>query len=102
MENVEVQVITTRAGGAVASFDTTADMLFISGRLTTLAAYTLTYPANPRPFQSFGVSCRHAITTITSQASGREIHMPLTSLPANGGFAWWTYIPSENYWARTG
>lgn len=102
MENTEVMLISTSGGAARAAIETTGDILLCSMRTNGVANATLTYPANPRPFQSFWVATRHAITTITTQSSGRTVDKPLTSLPAGGGFAHWVFIPEENTWLRVG
>lgn len=102
MENIEVQLITTTAGAARAATETQADMLLISARTATIASTTITFPEFPRKNQSFGVAARSAVTTITTQAFGRTVDRPLTSLPAGGGFAWWLYVEEENFWMRVG
>lgn len=106
MESTEFSVIST-AGQALQAVNTDADILLFINRASTTASGTLTSPPGNRRGQSFYVSTRSAITSVTT-SSARPVFGQITTLAA-GGFAHWVYLTetpdaaiNTGAWARVG
>lgn len=78
-------------------YQTTADMLVVVDRETTIASGTIPMPTNPVDKQEFIVTSRVAITALTMDAGGRTIYGNITSLPA-GVAVGWVYEVLSNAW----
>ena len=90
MESIEIIVSLTALDPA----DTEADMLVVFDRTNTVANGTLTFPANPRPKQSFYVFSKSQVTTVTI-SSVKTVYAPITTAPPNF-HAHWVYVPEAD------
>lgn len=79
--------------------ETTADILIVVDRATTIPAGTCPMPAVPIDGQVFMISTRSAITALTLNSNGIPISGTITTLAA-GGAAGWTYDQVSNRWFR--
>lgn len=90
MENIEIIVTTVALNPA----DTTSDMLIVFDRNATVANGTLTFPADPRPKQSFYVYTKSQVTNVTI-SSVKTVYNPITTAPAGTSYHW-VYVPEAN------
>lgn len=79
--------------------ETTADILVVCDRATTIPAGTLPFPQNPIDGQLMMVSSRVQITALTLDAGAIPISGAITTLAA-GGAAAWVYDLVSNRWFR--
>lgn len=87
--------------GLTAIFETTADMMVVVDRATTIPTATCPMPVAPIDGQIFMLSSRVAITNLTMDAGPQAIPISgtITTLAA-GGQAGWIYDLVSNRWFR--
>lgn len=87
--------------GLTAIFETTADIIVVVDRTTTIAAGTLPFPPNPIDGQIMSISTRVAITALTLNTGPQAIPISGSiSTLAAGGAAGWCYDLVSNRWFR--
>lgn len=85
--------------GLTAIFQTTADMIVVVDRATTVPTATCPMPTAPIDGQIFILSSRVAVTNLTMDAGAIPISGNITTLAA-GGQAGWIYDTVSNRWFR--
>jgi len=97
--DVTIQYEAPLTGATVAANDST-EMLVVDPA-GTIAALTVTMPANPYDGQYFELVTTQIVTALTQTAAGKTIKAALTAGSANG-FGAWRYSKATTTWYRVG
>ena len=97
--DVTIQYEAPLTGATVAINDSTESL--IVDPAGTIAALTVTMPANPYDGQYVEVATTQTVTALTQTAAGKTIKGALTAGSANG-FGAWRYSKATTTWYRVG
>lgn len=97
--DVTIQYETPLTGATVNAADST-EMLVVDPA-GTIAALTVTMPANPYDGQYFELATTQTVTALTMTAAGKTLKAALTAGTANG-FGAWRYSKATTTWYRVG
>lgn len=97
--DVTIQYETPLTGATVAVGDSTESVVIDPAG--TIAALTVTMPANPYDGQYVELATTQIVTALTQTAAGKTIKAALTAGTANG-FGAWRYSKATTTWYRVG